>query len=59
MSKIYERCIHNSLSSNAETILSNFLPAYKKSYSLNHALLSLIKTGKNPETIKILWVLFL
>ena len=46
MPKIYERCIHNSVSSNAETILSNFLPAYKKSYSLNHALLSLIENWK-------------
>ena len=28
MSKIYERCIYNSLSSYAETILSNFISAY-------------------------------
>ena len=39
MSKIYERCIHNSLSSYAETILSNFISAFKKSYSSNHILL--------------------
>ena len=30
MSNIYERCIHNSISSNAATI-SNFKSAYKKS----------------------------
>ena len=33
MSKIYERFIHNSLSAYAETILSNFIPPYKKLYS--------------------------
>ena len=33
MSKIYDRCIHNSLSSYAETILSNSISAPKKSYS--------------------------
>ena len=42
MPKIYERCIDNSLSSFAEKMLSNFIPAYKKSYSLNHVLLRLI-----------------
>ena len=36
MSKINERCIHNSFSSYAETILSNFISACKKSYSSNH-----------------------
>ena len=43
MSNIYERCIHNSLSSYAETILSNFISACKKSYSSNHVLLRLEK----------------
>ena len=43
MSKIYERCIHNSLSSYVETIfLSNFISACKKSFSSNHVLLRLI-----------------
>ena len=32
MSKIYERFIINSLSSYAETILSNFISVYRKSY---------------------------
>ena len=45
MPKIYERCIHNSLSSYAETI-SNFISAYKKSYGSNHVLLRLIENWK-------------
>ena len=36
-----ERCIHNSLSSFAQIILSNFKSAYKKPYSSNHILLRL------------------
>ena len=47
MSKIYERGIHNSLSSYAETISSNFISGYKKSNSLNHVLLKLIENWKN------------
>ena len=43
----------------AETILSSFVSAYKKSYGLNHVLIRLKKSGKNPETIKIFWVLLL
>ena len=46
MSKIYERCIYNSLSSDAQTILSNFTSTYKKSCSSNHALLRLIENRK-------------
>ena len=46
MSKIYEIFIHNSLSSYAETILSNFISAYRKSYSSNHVLLRLIENLK-------------
>ena len=42
MSKIYERFIHNSLSSFAENILSNFISAY----SSNHVLLRLIENWK-------------
>ena len=49
MSRIYERCIHNSPSSYAETILSNFISAYKKSYGLNHALLRLIENWKKSR----------
>ena len=45
MSKINERCIHNSLSSYSQTILSNFISAYKKPYSSNHVLL---RTYKKP-----------
>ena len=47
MSKIYERCIHNSLSSYAETKLSNSISPYNKSYSSNHVLLRLTENCKN------------
>ena len=46
MSKIYERCVHHSFSSHAETILINFISAYKKSYSSNHVLLRLLENCK-------------
>ena len=46
MSEIYERAIHNSPSSHAETILSNFISAYKKSYGSNHVLLRLVENWK-------------
>ena len=36
MSKIYEKHNHNSISSYAETILSNLISAYKKLFSSNH-----------------------
>ena len=52
MSKIYEMCIHNSLSSYAETMLSYFISAYKKSYSSNHVLLKLIKNWKKSRDNK-------
>ena len=46
MSKIYERFIHDCLSSNAESFLSKFISAYRKSYSSNHVLLRLIENWK-------------
>ena len=46
MTKVYERFIHNSLSSYAEYILSNFISAYRKSYSYNHVLLRLTDNCK-------------
>ena len=46
MSKIYERCIHNCLSRQAENILSNFISAYRKTFSSNHVLLRLIENWK-------------
>ena len=52
MSKIYERCIHNSLSSYAETILSNFISVYKKSCSSNRVLLRLIENWKKSRDNK-------
>ena len=64
MSKIYDRCIHNSLSSYAKTILSNSISAPKKSYSSKKNIENwkksqdLQKIVKNHEIIKILLVLF-
>ena len=46
MSKIYERFIHDCLSSYAESFLSKFISAYRKSYSSNHVLLRLIENWK-------------
>ena len=46
MTKIYERFIHNCLSSYAESFLSKFVSAYRKSYSSNHVLLKLIENWK-------------
>ena len=47
MPKIYERFIHNGLSSYAGKVLSNFISAYRKSYSSNHVLLRLTENWKN------------
>ena len=46
MSKNYERFIHNCLSSYAESFLSKFVSAYRKSYSSNHVLLRLMENWK-------------
>ena len=51
MLKIYERYIHNSLSSCAKTILSNFILAYRKPYSSNHVLLRPIENWKKSSII--------
>ena len=61
MSKIFETCVHNSLSSYAETILLNFVSAYKKSYGSNHVLLRLTKNCKKSRDNKnfvgtVLWI---
>ena len=39
MSKIYERCLHNSLFFYAETMLPSFISTHKKSCSSYHVLL--------------------
>ena len=52
MSKINERCIHNSLSFYSQTILSNFISACKKPYSSNHVLLRLTENWKNSRNNK-------
>ena len=50
MSQVYESCMHNSVSSSTETILSKFTLAYKKSCSSNHALLRFIENWiKSPD----------
>ena len=46
ISKIYERFIHDCLSSYAEFFLSKFISVYRKSYSPNHVLLRLIENWK-------------
>ena len=46
MSKIYERFIHDCLSSYAEFFLSKFISAYRLSYSSNHVLLRLKENWK-------------
>ena len=52
MSRIYERFIHNSFSPYVETVLLNFISAYKKSYSSNHVLLRLIENWKKSRDNK-------
>ena len=52
ISKIYGSYIHNSLSPYAETILLNFISAYKKSYSSNHVLSRLIENWKRSRDNK-------
>ena len=49
MSKFYKKFIYNSLSSYAEIILTNFISAYRKSYSSNQALLRHRKLEKKLE----------
>ena len=45
-SKIYERFLHDSLSSFTDKVLSKFVSAYRKFYSSNHVLLKLIEEWK-------------
>ena len=52
MSKMYERCIHNSLSSYAETILSSFISAYKKRCNSNHVFFKLMENWKKSQDNK-------
>ena len=42
-SKIYERFLHENLTSYVETFISKFISAYRKSYSSNHVLIRLIE----------------
>ena len=54
MYKIYKTFIHNSLSSCAENILSNFISASGKSYSSNHVLLRYKENWKKSLDKKVL-----
>ena len=45
-SKIYERYIHNSLTSFVDNFLSVFISAYRKTYSSNQVLIRLIENWK-------------
>ena len=58
-SKIYERFLHDSLSNFTDKIFSQFVSAYRKSFSSNHVLLNLSKNGRNLYMTKILLELYL
>ena len=45
-SKVYERFIHENLTSSVTNFLSDFISAYRKGYSTNHVLLRLIGNWK-------------
>ena len=45
-SKVYERYIHNSLTPFVDTFLSQFISAYRKTYSSSHVLIRLIESWK-------------
>ena len=45
-SKVYERYLLNSLSNHIEKILSNFIAAYRKTYSSSHVLIRLTENWK-------------
>ena len=45
-SKVYERYLLNSLSNHNEKILSNFISAYRKTYSSSHVLIRPIQNRK-------------
>ena len=45
-SKVYERFIHENLTSSVTNFLSDFISAYRKGYSTNHVLLRLIENWK-------------
>ena len=53
-SKVYERYLLNNLSNHIEKILSNFIVAYRKTYSSSHVLLRLIENWKkHPDNRKV------
>ena len=45
-SKVFERYFLNSLSNHIEKILSNFIAAYRKTYSSSHVFITLIENWK-------------
>ena len=44
--KVYERCIHNSITPFVNNFLCMFISAYRKSYRSNHVLIRLIENLK-------------
>ena len=46
-SKVYEKFINDSVLSIIQTFLSNFVSTYRKHYSANNVLISLIENWKN------------
>ena len=45
-SKIYERFLHNQITSFSNKFLSDFISAYRKGYSTNHVLIRLVENWK-------------
>ena len=59
-SKLYERFINESMIHIIQTFLSNFVSTYRKHYSTNHALISLLENWKkNLENNKIVGAFFM
>ena len=59
-SKVYERVINDSMLSLKQTLLSNFVSAYRKHYNANHVLISLIESWKiNLDNDKMIGAVFM
>ena len=59
-SKVFERYFLNSLSNHIEKILSNFIAAYRKTYSSSHVLITLIENWKKDlDNKKIVGTVFM
>ena len=59
-SKVYEKFFNDSMIPIIQTFLSNFISAYKKHYSANHVLASLIENWKkNLDNKKVVGAVFM